>query len=60
MSKYPEAASVVQQVYKVLGDTECLARCTLTTVEESSEWISIVNSTEKKANFCNALDGKPL
>jgi hypothetical protein len=28
MNNYPEAASVVQQVYKVLSDTENLARCT--------------------------------
>jgi hypothetical protein len=40
-SKYPEAASVVQQPAEV-GD--------------SSEWASIVN----RANFCKALDGKPL
>jgi hypothetical protein len=32
MNKYPEAASVVQQVYKMLSDNENLARCTLAKV----------------------------
>jgi hypothetical protein len=27
-------------------------------VEESSEWTTIVNSEENKANFCKSLDGK--
>jgi hypothetical protein len=29
-------------------------------VGESSEWTSIVNCVENKANFCKGLDGKPL
>jgi hypothetical protein len=59
-NKYPEAASVVQ-VHKVLGDIEILARCTLATVWESSEWSSVVNSIEEnRANFHKVLDGKPL
>jgi hypothetical protein len=37
-NKYPEAASVVQQVYKMLGDTVCLAGCTAANVRESSAW----------------------
>jgi hypothetical protein len=37
MNKCPEAASVVQQVYKVLSDIENLARCTPFKVGESSE-----------------------
>jgi hypothetical protein len=56
-SKYP----VIQQVCKVLGGTEYLARCTLAKVEESSVWTSIVNRTEgNRANSCRGLDGKPL
>jgi hypothetical protein len=52
MSKYPEAASVVRQVYKVLDDIENLAGCTPTKVGESSEWVSIVNTAEEnRANF---------
>jgi hypothetical protein len=58
MGKYPKAASVVQQVYEVLSDIENLARCTLAKVGESSEWTSIVNSTEEnRLNFCTSLDG---
>jgi hypothetical protein len=34
----------MQQVYKVLGDIENLARCTPAKVGESSEWTSIANS----------------
>jgi hypothetical protein len=61
ISKYPEVASVVQQVYKVLSDNEYLARCTLAKVRESSEWTSIVNSAEEnRTNFCKGLYGKPL
>jgi hypothetical protein len=59
MNKYPEAASVVQQVHKVCNDIENLAGCTPDKVGERSEWTSIVNSTENRVNFCKALDGKP-
>jgi hypothetical protein len=44
--KYPEAASVVQQVYKVISDTEILAKCPPVRVEESSQWTTIVNSAK--------------
>jgi hypothetical protein len=60
MKKYPKTASVVQQAYKILSDIENLAGCTPAKVGESYEWASIVNSAENRANFCNALDGKPL
>jgi hypothetical protein len=61
MSKYPEAASVAQQVYKVLGNIQNLAGYTPTDVGESSEWTPIVSSAEEnRENFCKALDGKPL
>jgi hypothetical protein len=36
-NKYPEAASVVQQGFKVLSDIETLAKCTLAKEGESSE-----------------------
>jgi hypothetical protein len=58
MNKYPEAASIVQQVCKVLSDIESLAGCTPPEVGESSEWTSILNNVENRANFCEALDGK--
>jgi hypothetical protein len=61
MNKYPEAASVVQQVYKVLSDFEKLARCTPAEVAESSEWTSIVNCLEEnRATFCKILARKLL
>jgi hypothetical protein len=57
----PKAASVVQQVHKVLNDIENLAGCTQAKVGESSEWTSIVKSAEEnRAKFYNGLDGKPL
>jgi hypothetical protein len=57
MNKYPEAASVVQQVRKVFSDIENLAGCITAKVEESS----IANSMEENmANFCKDLDGKLL
>jgi hypothetical protein len=60
-NNYPEATSVVQQVYKVLSDIEILAKCTPAKVGESSEWTSIVSSVEdNRANFCKILEGKPL
>jgi hypothetical protein len=60
-NKYPEAAFVVQQVYKVLSDFEILARLTPAKVGESSEWTTIVNSAEKnRVNFCTVLDGRSL
>jgi hypothetical protein len=50
--KYPEADSIVQQVYKVLSDIKFLAKCTPAKVGESSEWTSIVSSAEEnRANF---------
>jgi hypothetical protein len=61
MNKYPKAASLVQQVYKVLSDIENFVGCTPTEVGESSEWTSTVNSAEEnRVNFCEALDGKAL
>jgi hypothetical protein len=51
MSKHPEAASIVQQVHKVLGDMENLAGCTPAKVGESSEWTSIVNSSEENSKM---------
>jgi hypothetical protein len=59
--KYTEAASIVQQVHKVLSDIEILAGCAQPEVGGSSERTSIVNSAEENtANFCKGLDEKPL
>jgi hypothetical protein len=60
MNKYPEPASVVQQIYEVPSDIEILAGCTPAKVGESSELSSIVNSAENRANCCKVLDGRPL
>jgi hypothetical protein len=57
-NKYPEAGTVVQQVHKVLNDIEILAGCTPAKVGESSQWTSLVNSEDNRANFCKGLDGK--
>jgi hypothetical protein len=46
-NKYPEAASVVQQVHKVISDIEILAKCILARVGESSQWTTIVKSAEE-------------
>jgi hypothetical protein len=46
-NKYTEADSVVQQVYKVLSDTENFASCTPAKVGKSSEWTSIMNSAQE-------------
>jgi hypothetical protein len=60
-NKYPAAGSVVQQVHKVLRNTEILAECTPAKVGESAECTTIVNSAEEnRANFCKGLDGRPL
>jgi hypothetical protein len=37
MNKFPEAASLVQQIYKLLNDIEILPGCTPAKVGESSE-----------------------
>jgi hypothetical protein len=47
-SKYPEAASIIQQACKVLRDNEYIVGCSLAKVEESSECTSIVNNAEEK------------
>jgi hypothetical protein len=62
-NKYPEAASVVQQVHKVISDIETLVKYTPAKVGESSHWTttSIVNNAEeKRAKFYKFLGGKPL
>jgi hypothetical protein len=51
MNKYPEAASVVQQVYKVLKDIGVLAGCRAPKVGESSGWTSVVNSAEENSKL---------
>jgi hypothetical protein len=51
--KYPEVTSVIQQVCKLLGDTEYLAGWTPFEVGEISEWTSTINSTENRQTFAN-------
>jgi hypothetical protein len=51
-NKFPEAASIVQQVHKVISDIEILAKCTPARVGESSQWTTIVNNAENRAKFC--------
>jgi hypothetical protein len=61
MNKFPESASAVQQVHKVLSDFEILAKFTPANVGESSEWITIVNNAEEnRANFYKDPYGKLL
>jgi hypothetical protein len=51
-NKHPEAASVMQQVYKLPSDAENLAESTLAKVGERSEKTYIMNSAvENKATF---------
>jgi hypothetical protein len=53
-NKYPEAVSVVQQVYELLSDTENLAGRTPAKVGYRSELTCLVNSAEEnKAHFLN-------
>jgi hypothetical protein len=60
-NKYPETASVMQQVYKVIRAIEILAKYTTAKVGENSEWtITVNNEEESRANFCEILDGKPI
>jgi hypothetical protein len=47
MNNYPEAASLMQQVYEVLIDIQNPTRCTPTNVGESSDRSSIVKSVEE-------------
>jgi hypothetical protein len=60
-NKYPQAASIVQQVYRLLSDIENLTGYTPAKVGESSDWIIVVNiAEENRPNLWKALDGKPL
>jgi hypothetical protein len=60
-NKYPEAVSVVQQVHKVISDTDILAKCTPARMGESSQWTTILKSAEEnRAKFCKFLDWKML
>jgi hypothetical protein len=47
MSKYLEEASILKQVYRVLGDIEYLAGCTLAEVGESPVWTSGVKAQRR-------------
>jgi hypothetical protein len=59
MNKYPEAGSVVQQVYKVLNEIEIIAWCVPAKLGESPQWTTIVNCANKnRINFCKIVVGK--
>jgi hypothetical protein len=51
MSKYPEAATVLKQIYTELSHIENLAGCTPAEEGKSSEWTSTVNSVDNRTNF---------
>jgi hypothetical protein len=59
-NKYPEAASVIQQVHKYSVTLRFLPDAHRIKWGGNSEWSSIVNSVENRVNFCKSLDGKPL
>jgi hypothetical protein len=46
-NRYPEAASVVQQVHKMISDIENLGKCTPARVGEHSQWKTILKSAEQ-------------
>jgi hypothetical protein len=61
VDKHPDAAASMQQLCKVLCETEDLASFTLAPVGESGEWAATGSSAEdNRESFCKALRGKPL
>jgi hypothetical protein len=55
---YPDAASPLKLLFKVLCDIEDLAGCTPASVGESVEWATVVSQAEEnRANYCQALKG---
>jgi hypothetical protein len=60
-SKYPDATPSIQQLLKVLCDTENLANSTPILVGESKEWAAIFSSAEdNREDYCKVLKGKTL
>jgi hypothetical protein len=60
ITKYPEAAPSLQQLYKVLCDIEEVAKYTPPSAGESEEWAAIVSSAKDRENFSTTLCGKLL
>jgi hypothetical protein len=61
VSKNPDAAASIKQLFKVLCDLEDLASYTPLSVGQSEEWASLTSSAEEnRENFCKALRGKSL
>jgi hypothetical protein len=60
VNKYPDSDALIKQVYKVLRNIEDLAGYTPPVVGESSDWTSVVDSAENRANYCKVLSGKTL
>jgi hypothetical protein len=61
VAEHPDAAHVMEQVHKVLGDIVCLAGCAPATVGMSKQWAAVVKSAEQdRRQLCNALKGKLL
>jgi hypothetical protein len=50
---------VLKQIYRVLGDTVILARCTPAVLGKGAEWQQVINSAKQdKMQMCNFLQGK--
>jgi hypothetical protein len=61
LRQYPDAASSVKQLFKVLCELEDLSSFTPLSVGQSEEWAAITSSAEEnRENFCKVLRGKTL
>jgi hypothetical protein len=59
ITKYPEAAPILHQLYKVLCDIKEVIKYTPPSVGESEEWAAIVSSSEaNRESFSKTLRGK--
>jgi hypothetical protein len=60
-NKYPDAAPTIQQLLKVLCDSENLVSSTPISVGESKEWAAIISSAEDNSRtIVKDLKGKTL
>jgi hypothetical protein len=60
-NKYSDAAPTMQQLVKVLCDTENLANSTPISVGEGEEWAAIISSAEdNREDYCKVLSRKTL
>jgi hypothetical protein len=61
IAEHPDAAQVMEQVHKVLGDIVCLAGCAPANVGMGDQWAAVVKSAEQdRRQLCNTLKGKLL